>query len=121
MTVEWPPAEQRQHTRYPIKEDSLLFSDRFGPSVAAAVNNVSAGGVLVQTSRPIDDQREFMLLLFGEGAKDLVCRRVRTVWQKKQPDDTNHAGLAFIHAPSAALSAWIRKATWRSGILADTP
>lgn len=105
-------SERRRHPRQRAAGDSVLFAEKYGFGTAADVKNVSPGGMMVTTLRPIRGGGEdFFVLLFGEGADDLVCRRARIAWQSTSDDETNYVGFEFLQAPSDELSTWIRKAS----------
>lgn len=104
-------AERRRYPRHSVDRDSVLFAQKYGPGVAAAVKNVSACGMMARTLRRVQGAGDFFVLLFGEGAKDLVFRRARIVWQDTGDDGSNYVGLEFLGAPSDELYTWMRKAT----------
>ncbi len=112
---ELAPAERRRESRQRAVGDSVLYAEKFGAGIFADVENVSLGGMMATTLRPIKGDEDFLVLLFGEDCKDLVCRRAKIAWQSTGDDGKNHVGLEFLQAPTDDLLKWMQKASGEEG------
>ena len=104
-------ADRRQETRHRAEGASVLYAEKFGAGISAAVENISLGGMMATTLRPIRGSEDFLLLLLGEGYKDLVFRRAKIAWQSTGDDGKNYVGFEFLQAPTDDLLEWIGKAS----------
>ncbi len=103
-------AERRRHPRRPAAGDSVLYAKKFGTGIAADIENISLGGMMAAVHRPIRSSEHFMVLLFGAGPDDLVCRQAKIAWQSTGGDGRNYIGLEFLQGPTEGLSTWMQKA-----------
>jgi len=98
--------DARRDARYQVTADSVLFGQNAEQGVSAVVENISDGGLMVQTYKPVDETENFLVMLLGDGAKDLVFSPARVVWQRQDKDGANHVGLQFTNQ-TPHMSQWI--------------